>query len=43
MGRNQLIRRMSVASGREPADVVIKNGKIIDVLTVKSSMETLPC
>ncbi|MGG3468590.1 adenine deaminase [Neobacillus pocheonensis] len=28
---NRLIKRISVASGREPADTVIKNGKIIDV------------
>lgn len=31
MERKQLIKRISVASGREPADLVIKNGKIIDV------------
>ncbi len=31
MGRKQLIRRISVAAGKEPADTVIKNGKIIDV------------
>ncbi|WP_342429757.1 adenine deaminase [Neobacillus sp. FSL H8-0543] len=31
MKRNQLIRRISVASGSKPADTVIKNGKIIDV------------
>lgn len=31
MGRNQLTKRIAVASGREPADLVIKNGKIIDV------------
>lgn len=31
MERNRLIKRISVASGREPADTVIKNGKIIDV------------
>ena len=31
MERNQLERRISVASGNEPADTVIKNGKIIDV------------
>ena len=31
MERNQLERRISVASGREPADTVIKNGKIVDV------------
>ena len=31
MDRNQLIRRISVAAGREPADTVIKNGRIIDV------------
>ncbi|CAG9607529.1 Adenine deaminase [Pseudoneobacillus rhizosphaerae] len=31
MVRNQLTRRISVASGRELADTVIKNGKIIDV------------
>jgi adenine deaminase len=31
MERNQLARRISVASGKEPADTVIKNGKIIDV------------
>ncbi|WP_413310259.1 adenine deaminase [Bacillus sp. 1P10SD] len=31
MERNQLSRRISVASGKEPADTVIKNGKIIDV------------
>jgi adenine deaminase len=31
MVRNQLAKRISVASGRELADTVIKNGKIIDV------------
>lgn len=31
MERNQLIRRISVASGKEPADTVIKNGRILDV------------
>ncbi|WP_202171367.1 adenine deaminase [Bacillus sp. USDA818B3_A] len=31
MERNQLERRISVASKKEPADTVIKNGKIIDV------------
>jgi adenine deaminase len=31
MEANQLKRRISVASKREPADTVIKNGKIIDV------------
>jgi adenine deaminase len=31
MDRNQLTKRISVASGRELADTVIKNGKIIDV------------
>jgi adenine deaminase len=31
MARNQLEIRISVASGKEPADTVIKNGKIIDV------------
>lgn len=31
MERNQLTRRISVASGKEPADTVVKNGKIIDV------------
>jgi adenine deaminase len=31
MGRNQVEKRISVASKREPADTVIKNGKIIDV------------
>ena len=31
MERNQLERRISVASGKEPADTVIKNGKIVDV------------
>jgi adenine deaminase len=31
MERNQLERRISVASGKELADTVIKNGKIIDV------------
>ncbi|MGG3562263.1 adenine deaminase [Neobacillus rhizosphaerae] len=31
MERSQLSRRISVASGKEPADTVIKNGKIIDV------------
>ncbi|MBM7650797.1 adenine deaminase [Neobacillus cucumis] len=31
MERNQITRRISVASGKEPADTVIKNGKIIDV------------
>jgi adenine deaminase len=33
MERAQLTRRISVASGRESADTVIKNGKIIDVFT----------
>ncbi|MGX6444899.1 adenine deaminase [Neobacillus sp. K501] len=31
MEKNQLFKRISIASGREPADTVIKNGKIIDV------------
>lgn len=31
MERNQLKKRISVAAKREPADIVIKNGKIIDV------------
>jgi adenine deaminase len=31
MGRKQLILRISVAAGKEPADTVIKNGRIIDV------------
>ncbi|PLS03226.1 adenine deaminase [Neobacillus cucumis] len=31
MEENQLERRISVASGKVPADTVIKNGKIIDV------------
>lgn len=31
MEKNQLEKRISVASKREPADTVIKNGKIIDV------------
>lgn len=31
MERNQITRRISVASGKEPADTVIKNGRIIDV------------
>lgn len=31
MERNQLTRRISVASGKEPADTVVKNGKIIDI------------
>ena len=31
MERNQVTRRISVASGKEPADTVIKNGRIIDV------------
>ena len=31
MEGNQLKKRISVASKREPADTVIKNGKIIDV------------
>lgn len=31
MKRNQLTRRISVASGNEPADTVVKNGRIIDV------------
>jgi adenine deaminase len=31
MTKNQLTKRISVASGRVPADTVIKNGKIIDV------------
>jgi adenine deaminase len=33
MEGNQLKKRISVASKREPADTVIKNGKIIDVFT----------
>ncbi|TDL64780.1 adenine deaminase [Rhodococcus qingshengii] len=31
MERNQIRRRISVASGKEPADTVIKNGRIVDV------------
>ena len=31
MDRNPLTKRISVAAGNEPADLVIKNGKIIDV------------
>lgn len=31
MERKQLTRRISVASGKEPADTIIKNGRIIDV------------
>ncbi|MFJ5758723.1 adenine deaminase [Neobacillus sp. NPDC093182] len=31
MERNPLTRRISVASGKEPADTVVKNGRIIDV------------
>lgn len=31
MDKKMLTRRIAVASGREPADTVIKNGKIIDV------------
>jgi adenine deaminase len=31
MDKNQLIRRIEVAAGRSPADLVIKNGKILDV------------
>ena len=31
MERSQLTRRISVASGKEPAETVIKNGKIVDV------------
>jgi adenine deaminase len=31
MIKERLIRRIAVAAGREPADLVIKNGKIIDV------------
>jgi adenine deaminase len=31
MERKQLIRRISVAAGKEPADTVVKNGRIIDV------------
>lgn len=31
MERDNLIRRIDVASGRTPADLVVKNGKIIDV------------
>lgn len=31
MERKQMARRISVASGKEPADTVIKNAKIIDV------------
>lgn len=31
MERIQLTRRISVASGKEPADTVVKNGRIIDV------------
>uniref|UniRef100_UPI00047A2796 amidohydrolase family protein n=1 Tax=Bacillus sp. UNC41MFS5 TaxID=1449046 RepID=UPI00047A2796 len=33
MERKQIIKRISVSSKREPADTVIKNGKIIDVFT----------
>jgi adenine deaminase len=33
MPRNHLTKRISVASGRELADTVIKNGKIIDVFS----------
>ncbi|MFS0779429.1 adenine deaminase [Neobacillus sp. 3P2-tot-E-2] len=31
MEKKQLARRISVASGKEPADTVVKNGRIIDV------------
>ncbi|MFP7299259.1 adenine deaminase [Neobacillus niacini] len=31
MERNQIKRRISVASGNEPADTVVKNGRIVDV------------
>ncbi|SIB75821.1 Adenine deaminase [Mycobacteroides abscessus subsp. abscessus] len=31
MIKERLVRRIAVAAGREPADLVIKNGKIIDV------------
>ncbi|MDQ0200496.1 adenine deaminase [Neobacillus ginsengisoli] len=31
----KLSRRIAVASGREPADIVIKNGKIIDVFNLE--------
>jgi adenine deaminase len=31
MNKNQLIRRIEVAAGRSPADLVIKNGQILDV------------
>jgi adenine deaminase len=31
MEKNQLIKKIAVAAGREPADTVIKNGRIIDV------------
>jgi adenine deaminase len=31
MDRSQIRRRISVASGKEPADTVIKNGRIVDV------------
>ena len=31
MERNQVTRRISVASGKEPAETVVKNGRIIDV------------
>jgi adenine deaminase len=31
MNKNQLIRRIDVAAGRSPADLVIKNGQILDV------------
>jgi hypothetical protein len=40
--RNQLTKRISVASEKEAEDTVIKNGKIIVSLTVKYSLETLP-
>jgi adenine deaminase len=31
MERDQIRRRISVASGKEPADTVVKNGRIVDV------------
>nr|WP_184528436.1 adenine deaminase [Bacillus benzoevorans] len=35
MDNKMLIRRIAVAAGREPADLVIKNGKIIDVFNAE--------
>ena len=35
MDSDILTRRIAVAAGREPADLVIKNGRIIDVFNAE--------